>query len=117
MPFDLVIDEETSWGEEVERLAEQRLRELGRGRRATSRYFSDRFGRARGSIEGTQLPYELVWQHASEAGELVYDPGHRRAPLRLSARASTTASSWTRSRRRARHWRRPWPPAPPTIRT
>ena len=47
------------------------------------RYFSDRFGRARGSIEGTQLPYELLWEHA-EGGEdeVVYDPGHRRAPLR-----------------------------------
>jgi ATP-dependent helicase HrpA len=84
MPFALVIDEETSWGEEV-RVSQSSVCGSWGPVTGDLRYFSDRFGRARGSIEGTQLPYELVWQHAEvEAGELVYDPGHRRAPLRLS---------------------------------
>ena len=47
------------------------------------RSFSDRFGGARGSIEGTQLPYELLWEFADRGEvEVVYDPGHRRSPLR-----------------------------------
>lgn len=81
-PFDLVIDEETAWGEQV-RVSQTSVCGRWGAVMGDLRYFSDRFGRARGSIEGTQLPYELLWEHA-EGGEdeLVYDPGHRRAPLR-----------------------------------
>jgi ATP-dependent helicase HrpA len=83
MPFDLVIDEETSWGEQV-RVAPSSVCGSWSPVTGDLRYFSDRFGRARGSIEGTQLPYELVWEFARvEEGEVVYEPGHRRAPLRL----------------------------------
>jgi ATP-dependent helicase HrpA len=83
MPFDLVIDEETSWGEEV-RVSQTSV--CGRWGVVVGdlRYFSDRTGRARGSIEGTQLPYELIWEHAEVAGgELEYDPAQKRSPLRL----------------------------------
>jgi ATP-dependent helicase HrpA len=83
MPFDVVIDEETSWGEQV-RVAQTSV--CGRWGAIVGdlRYFSDRFGRTRGSIEGTQIPYDLVWQYASiDEAQVVYDPGHRRAPLRL----------------------------------
>jgi ATP-dependent helicase HrpA len=83
MPFDLVIDEETSWGEEV-RVSQSSV--CGRWGAVTGdlRYFSDRFGRARGSIEGTQLPHAMIWEHASTEGtEVRYDPAHRGAPLRL----------------------------------
>ncbi|MBW3630957.1 MAG: DEAD/DEAH box helicase [Gemmatimonadetes bacterium] len=83
MPFDVVIDQETSWGEEV-RVSQTSV--CGDWGVVTGelRYFSDRFGRTRGSIEGTQIPHDLIWEYAtmSEA-ELVYDPGQRRAPLRL----------------------------------
>ncbi|HET7321745.1 MAG TPA: hypothetical protein VFI96_04550, partial [Longimicrobiaceae bacterium] len=83
MPFDLVIDQETSWGEEVHVSKTSVCGSWG-AIAGDLRYFSDRFGRARGSIDGTELSYQLLWQHAS-AGEpeLVYDPGHKRAPLRL----------------------------------
>jgi ATP-dependent helicase HrpA len=83
MPFDLVIDEETSWGEEV-RVSQTSV--CGRWGVVTGdlRYFADRSGRARGSIEGTQLPYDMIWEEARvEEGEITYDPGHKRAPLRL----------------------------------
>jgi ATP-dependent helicase HrpA len=83
MPFDLVIDEETSWGEHV-RVSQSSV--CGRWGVIVGdlRYFSDRFGRARGSIEGTQIPYDMIWEYATEGeAEVVYDPGHRRAPLRL----------------------------------
>ncbi|MQA90609.1 MAG: DEAD/DEAH box helicase [Gemmatimonas sp.] len=83
MPFDVVIDEETSWGEQI-RVAQSSV--CGRWGAVVGdvRYFSDRFGRTRGSIEGTQIPYEMIWQDATvEEAEVVYDPGHPRAPLRL----------------------------------
>src|SRR5690606_8986973 len=81
-PFDLVIDEETAWGEQV-RVSQTSVCGRWGAVMGDLRYFSDRFGRARGSIEGTQLPYELLWEFA-EGGEdeLVYDPEHRRTPLR-----------------------------------
>jgi ATP-dependent helicase HrpA len=81
-PFDLVIDEETSWGEQV-RVSPTSVCGKWGATMGDLRYFSDRFGRARGSIEGTQLPYELLWENAKQGEvEVVYDPGHRRAPLR-----------------------------------
>jgi hypothetical protein len=83
MPFDLVIDEETSWGEEV-RVSQTSVCGSWGPIAGDLRYFSDRFGRTRGSIEGTQLPFDLIWRNAEVTeGELVYDPGQRRAPLRL----------------------------------
>jgi ATP-dependent helicase HrpA len=83
MPFDIVIDEETGWGEEV-RVSQTSV--CGRSGVVVGslRYFADRTGRARGSIEGTQLPYAMIWEEAKvEGGEITFDPGHRRAPLRL----------------------------------
>jgi hypothetical protein len=83
MPFDLVIDEETSWGEEV-RVSQTSVCGSWGPITGELRYFSDRFGRTRGSIEGTQLPFDLIWRNAEVTdGELVYDPGQRLAPLRL----------------------------------
>jgi hypothetical protein len=83
MPFGIVIDEETSWGEQV-RVSQTSVCGSWGAIVGDLRYFSDRFGRTRGSIEGTQIPYELVWEYAKvREGELVYDPGHKRAPLRL----------------------------------
>jgi ATP-dependent helicase HrpA len=83
MPFDLIIDQETSWGEQV-RVSQTSVCGSWGAVAGDLRYFSDRFGRARGSIEGTQLPYDLVWEHAEAGvGEIVYEPEHRRAPLRL----------------------------------
>ena len=83
MPFSLVIDEETSWGEQV---SVSKTSVCGAWGPVAGEivYFADKSGRARGSISGTQLPMELVWEYA-QAGEAepIYDPGHRRAPLRL----------------------------------
>lgn len=83
MPFDMVMDEETSWGEQV-RVSQTSVCGNWGVIVGDLRYFSDRFGRARGSIEGTQIPYDLVWEHAKGGeSEITYDPGQRRAPLRL----------------------------------
>lgn len=82
MPFDLVLDEETASGEVVTVAPTSVCGRWG-PIAGTIRYFADRLGRPRGSIEGTQLSYRHVWAF-SEAGAptLVVDPAHPRAPLR-----------------------------------
>ncbi len=83
MPFALVIDQETSWGEEVH--VSKTSVCSGWGAVAGDLvYFADKSGRARGSISGTQLEYELIWRYAAPGEpEVRYDPAHRRSPLRL----------------------------------
>ncbi|HEU0053378.1 MAG TPA: hypothetical protein VFQ39_09385, partial [Longimicrobium sp.] len=83
MPFALIIDQETSWGEEVH--VSKTSVCSGWGAVAGDLvYFADKSGRARGSISGTQLEYELIWKFATPGvAEVRYDPAHRRAPLRL----------------------------------
>ncbi|CAN5335984.1 hypothetical protein BH23GEM4_BH23GEM4_06790 [soil metagenome] len=83
MPFDLIVDGETSWGEEVWTSRSSVCGKWG-AIAGDIRYFSDRSGRVRGAIEGTQLPYELLWEYAEQGEpEFRYDPAHRRRPLRL----------------------------------
>lgn len=83
MPFDLVIDEETSWGEEVNVSKTSVCRPYG-AVAGEIVYFADKMGRARGSISGTNIPNDLVWEYARPGdAEVVYDASHRRAPLRL----------------------------------
>ena len=83
MPFEVVIDEETSWGEQV-RVSQTSVCGSWGPIVGDLRYFSDRFGRARGSIEGTQIPYDLIWEFARvDEAELVYDVANKGAPLRM----------------------------------
>jgi ATP-dependent helicase HrpA len=83
LPFSLVIDEETSWGEEVH-VSKTSVAGNWGAVAGEIVYFADKSGRARGSISGTQLPYELIWEHAEPGPpELRYDAAHRRTPLRL----------------------------------
>ena len=61
-PFDLVVDGETAEGERV-RLSDSSVCG-GRGVIAGNiRYFADRFGVARGTLEGTDLPFESIKKH------------------------------------------------------
>jgi ATP-dependent RNA helicase HrpA len=83
MPFSLVIDEETSWGEEV-RVSKTSVCGNWGPVAGDLMYFSDKNGRARGSISGTQLETDLLWEFATPGdAELVYDPRHKRHPLRI----------------------------------
>jgi len=83
MPFGLVIDEETSWGEHVTVSKTSMAHSYG-AVAGEIIYFADKMGRARGSISGTSIPDEMVWEFATPGdAEIVYDPSHRRAPLRL----------------------------------
>ncbi len=81
MPFDLVIDEETSRGEPV-RVSRGSVCGAWGGVAGDIRYFADRFGVPRAAIEGTQLPYDLIRSYARPGRpDVTYDPRHKRLPL------------------------------------
>ncbi len=84
MPFDLVIDEETSWGDEV-RVSQNSVCGSYGAVAGSLRYFSDRFGRARGRHRGDGDPLRpaLGVRHGGGAGDRLR-PG---APPRAAARA------------------------------
>jgi hypothetical protein len=63
MPFDLVIDEHTADGTEA-RVAKTSVAGSWGAVAGGLRFFADRFGIARASIEGTTLPYDLVSSYA-----------------------------------------------------
>ena len=88
MPFDLVIDEQTADGQEV-RVARSSLAGSWGAVAGTIRYFADRFGVPRASIEGTTLSYELVRRHARHGPATVVLTGSRKhRQLSLSRRLS-----------------------------
>jgi hypothetical protein len=64
MPFDLVIDEHTADGQEA-RVAKTSVAGSWGAVAGSLRFFADRFGVPRASIEGTTLPYDLVHSYAS----------------------------------------------------
>jgi hypothetical protein len=64
MPFDLVIDEHTADGQEV-RVARTSVAGTWGAVAGTIRFFADRFGVPRASIEGTTIPYDLVRRFAT----------------------------------------------------
>jgi hypothetical protein len=63
MPFDLVIDEHTADGMEA-RVSKTSVAGSWGAVAGSLRFFADRFGIARASIEGTTLPYDLVRSYA-----------------------------------------------------
>jgi hypothetical protein len=83
MPFDLVIDEQTAGGDEA-RVSKTSVAGSWGAITGELRYFADRFGIPRASIEGTQIPMDLIKRYATR-GEpvLIYDPGRRKSPLML----------------------------------
>ncbi|MDQ2669385.1 MAG: DEAD/DEAH box helicase, partial [Gemmatimonadota bacterium] len=71
MPLDLVIDEQTADGQDV-RVSKTSVAGTWGAVAGSLRYFADRFGVPRASIEGTTLPYEMVAEHASWGPPSVY---------------------------------------------
>jgi hypothetical protein len=63
MPFDLVVDEQTADGHPA-RIAKTSVAGSWGGVAGSLRYFADRFGVPRASIEGTTLSYDLIREHA-----------------------------------------------------
>ena len=86
MPFALVIDEETADGQEA-RVSKTSVAGSWGAIAGELRYFADKFGNPRASIEGTQIPYDLIRRYATHGEpELVYEPERRRSPLALRRR-------------------------------
>ena len=83
MPFDLVIDEETADGQEA-RVSKTSVCGSWGPIAGELRYFADRFGVPRASIEGTQIPIEVVRRYATRgAADVVYDPRRKQSALAL----------------------------------
>jgi ATP-dependent helicase HrpA len=86
MPFTLVIDEQTSSGEEA-RVSKSSVCGSWGPITGELRYFADKFGTPRASIEGTQIPYDVLRPFATVTeGEVVYNAESRRAPLVIRRR-------------------------------
>ena len=72
LPFTLVIDEQTAGGDEA-RVSKTSVCGSWGPIAGELRYFADKFGNPRASIEGTQIPYDLLRPYATVTeGELVY---------------------------------------------
>ena len=86
MPFDLVIDEQTADGEEA-RVAKSSVCGSWGPVAGELRYFADRFGIPRASIEGTQVQLDLIRRYATRGrAEIVYDAHRKQSPLALRRR-------------------------------
>lgn len=88
MPFDLVVEETTADGQEA-RVSKTSVCGSWGAVAGSLRYFADRFGIPRASIEGTQLSMELVKQYAHRhEPELVLDAERKHAPVQLQRRVT-----------------------------
>ena len=75
--LDVVIDEHTVDGQEA-RVARNSMAESWGAVAGSLRYFADRFGRPRASIEGTTLPYDLIRRYAQLGPPAVSVAGPRK---------------------------------------
>jgi ATP-dependent helicase HrpA len=88
MPFSLVIDEETADGQEV-RISKTSVAGNWGAIAGELRYFADKMGIPRASIEGTNVPMAQIRRYATESEpELVFDVNSKRAPLVLRRQVS-----------------------------
>jgi len=88
MPFDLVIEEQTAEGHEA-RVSKTSVCGSWGAVAGPLRYFADRQGVARASIEGTQLSIELIKQYAQRhPPELRLDFERKHSPVVLQRRVT-----------------------------
>jgi hypothetical protein len=88
MPFTLVIDEQTASGDDA-RVSKTSVCGSWGPITGELRYFADKFGNPRASIEGTQVPYDVLRPFASVSeGEIVYNADSKRSPLLLRRRVT-----------------------------
>lgn len=88
MPFDLVIEEQTADGQEA-RVSKTSVCGSWGAVAGSLRFFADRFGVPRASIEGTQLPIDLIKQYAQRhPPELALDAERKHSPVLLRRRVT-----------------------------
>ncbi len=96
MPFTLVIDEETIDGQEC-RVSKTSVCGSWGPIGGDVRYFADKFGVPRASVEGTQVPPGMIRKYATEGeGELIFDVNSKRSPLQLRKRVTYHGFELTR---------------------
>jgi len=84
MPFDLVIDEETSDGMPA-RVSKTSVCGSWGAIAGEIRFFADRSGTPRAAIEGTQVPMHLIRKYATRGvTQIVYDPKRKGGQLVLT---------------------------------
>jgi hypothetical protein len=88
MPFDLVMDEHTALGQEA-RVSRTSVAGSWGAVIGNLRYFADRFGVPRASIEGTTISYDQVRAHAAWARARVVVSGPRKHQRLAVARRLT----------------------------
>src|SRR5947208_12534830 len=83
MPFDLVIDEQTADGREA-RVSRSSVCGSWGAIAGSLRYFADRFGVPRASIEGTQIPERSIRRYARRGRpDVVFERQRRREGLMI----------------------------------
>jgi hypothetical protein len=108
MPFDLVIEEQTVDGHEA-RVSKTSMCGSWGAVAGSLRYFADRFGIPRASIEGTQLSMDLISRYAERhPPELALNVEHKRAPVQLRRRVTYHGFELS-------HEREPLPTFPPEL--
>ena len=101
-PFDLVLDEHTADGQNV-RIAKTSVAGTWGAIAGALRYFADRSGVARASIEGTTIPHEVVRKYAVAGPTTVMLTRHRqRQELALARRLQYFGFELERSAERIR---------------
>ena len=81
MPFSLVIEEETAWGEQV-RLSRSSTCNSHSAVAGRLSYFADRFGMPRAAIEGTNISYRTIKRHSVRGDPVVeFHTTHNRTGL------------------------------------
>jgi ATP-dependent helicase HrpA len=88
MPFTLVIDEETAGGDNV-RVSKTSVAGSWGAIAGEIRYFADKMGIPRASIEGTNVPMALIRRYAREGeAEMIHAGESKRSPLILRRRVT-----------------------------
>ncbi|MCU0617334.1 MAG: DEAD/DEAH box helicase [Gemmatimonadaceae bacterium] len=104
LPFDLVLDEETIDGQSA-RVSRTSVCGSWGAVAGTLRFFADRFGVPRASIEGTQLPLDLIREHAHRhPPELVLDPERGASPIVERRRVTYFGFELSRESEPVRTW-------------
>jgi ATP-dependent helicase HrpA len=105
MPFELVIDEETATGEPA-RVSRTSVCGAWGAVAGTIRYFADRFGTPRASVEGTQVPRDLIRANARAHPPTVrFDREKAQAPLVLTRLLTYFGFELEREDQPLRQWR------------
>ncbi len=98
MPFDLVMEGALADGQRV-RLSRSSVCDPDVPVAGRVSYFADKFGVARGAIEGTNVPYKLVQRYATRSEPSVEYAHGRRPGLQVTIRTSYFGFELTRERR------------------